>query len=139
MTQPKPLNWTAAPDVGYTVARRPDGGMQLTFTDLSDATLKHWHDFALEHLFTVQQRTRNLYDLRQVGHIPDKAINLAVEVNNDPATRNLRVAIVVVSEEVRLRVREIAALSPGAGASIKLFSDMDEAEVWLSRPLDQLP
>jgi hypothetical protein len=139
MTQPKPLNWTPAPDVGYTVARRPDGGMQLTFTDLSDATLKHWHDFALEHLFTVQQRTRNLYDLRQVAYIPDKAINLAVEVNNDPATRHLRVAIVVANEEVRQRVREVAALSPGAGAAMKLFSDMDEAEAWLSRPLDQLP
>jgi hypothetical protein len=125
--------------VGYTVARRPDGGMQLTFTDLSDATLEHWHDFALEHLFTVQQRTRNLYDLRQVAYIPDKAINLAVEVNNDPATRHLRVAIVVANEEVRQRVREVAALSPGAGAAMKLFSDMDEAEAWLSRPLDQLP
>jgi hypothetical protein len=36
-------------------------------------------------------------------------------------------------------VRDIAALTPGAGAAIKLFSDMDEAEAWLSRPLDQLP
>jgi hypothetical protein len=113
--------------------------MQLTFTDLSDATINHWHDFALEHLFSVEQRTRNMYDLRQVAQIPEKAINLAVEVNNDPATRNLRVAIVVVNEEVRQRVREIAALTPGAGAAIKLFSNMDEAEAWLSRPLDQLP
>lgn len=139
MTQPKPLNWTPAPDVGYTVARRPDGGMQLTFTDLSDATLKHWHDFALEHLFTVEQRIRNLYDLRQVQDIPRKAIDMAVEVNNDPATRHLRVAVVVANEETRLRVRDIAALTPGAGAAMKLFSDMDEAEAWLSRPLDQLP
>jgi hypothetical protein len=138
MIQPKPLNWTAPPGIGYTVARRPDGGMQLTFTDLSDATLKHWHDFALEHLFTVQQRTRNLYDLRQVEHIPDKAIDMAVEVNNDPATRHLRVAIVVANEEVRQRVREVAALTPSAGAAMKLFSDMDEAEAWLSRSLDQL-
>jgi uncharacterized protein (DUF2384 family) len=51
----------------------------------------------------------------------------------------LRVAIVVANEEVRQRVREVAALSPGAGAAMKLFSDMDEAEAWLSRPLDQLP
>ena len=38
MTESKPLNWTAA-DVGYSVIRRGDGGMTLTFTDLSDATL----------------------------------------------------------------------------------------------------
>lgn len=139
MIEPKPLNWIAPAGIGYSVARRPDGGMQLTFTDLSDATINHWHDFALEHLFSVEQRTRNMYDLRQVANIPEKAINLAVEVNNDPATRNLRVAIVVVNEEVRQRVREIAALTPGAGAAIKLFSNMDEAEAWLSRPLDQLP
>jgi hypothetical protein len=139
MMQPKPLNWTAPPGIGYSVARRPDGGMQVTFTDLSDATLKHWHDFALEHLFTVDHRTRNLYDLRQVEHISEKAINLAVEVNNDPATRNLRVAVVVANEETRQRVRDVAALTPGAGAAIKLFSNMDEAEAWLSRPLDQLP
>ena len=139
MTQPKPLNWTAPPGIGYSVARRPDGGMQLTFTDLSDATLKHWQDFALEHLFTVDQRTRNLYDLRQVADISEKAINMAVEVNNDPATRNLRVAVLVANEETRQRVRDIAALTPGAGAAIKLFSNIDEAEAWLSRPLDQLP
>lgn len=140
MSQPKPLNWTAPPGIGYKVARRADGGMQVTFTDLSDATLKHWHDFALEHLFGVEQRTRNMYDLRLVGqHIPEKAISLAVDVNNDPATRNLRVAVVVANEETRQRVREIAAMAPGTGAAIKLFSDMDEAEAWLSRPLDQLP
>ena len=139
MTQPKPLNWTAPPGIGYSVARRPDGGMQLTFTDLSDATLDHWHDFALDHLFTVDQRTRNLYDLRQVAHISQKAIDMAVEVNNDPATRNLRVAILVANREVEQQVREIAALTPGAGAAIKLFSNIDEAEAWLSRPLDQLP
>ena len=137
--QPKPLNWTAPPGIGYSVARRTDGGMQLIFSDLSDATLNHWHDFALEHLFTVDHRTRNLYDLHRVEHIPEAAINMAVDVNNDPATRNLRVAIVVANEEVRQRVREIAALTPAAGAAMKLFSDMDEAEAWLSRPLDQLP
>ena len=50
MTDPKPLNFAPTPGVGYSVIRRGDGGMTLTFTDLSDATLKHWHDFALEHL-----------------------------------------------------------------------------------------
>jgi hypothetical protein len=139
MTQPKPLNWTAPPGIGYSVARRPDGGMQLTFTDLSDATLDHWHDFALDHLFTVDHRTRNLYDLRQVAHISQKAIDMAVEVNNDPATRNLRVAILVANKQVEQQVRDIAALTPGAGAAIKLFSNIDEAEAWLSRSLDQLP
>ena len=39
MTEPKPLNWTPTPGIGYTVVRRGDGGMTLTFTDLTDATL----------------------------------------------------------------------------------------------------
>ncbi|MEJ5225669.1 MAG: hypothetical protein WHV44_14520, partial [Anaerolineales bacterium] len=91
MTELKPLNWTSAPGIGYTVARRADGGMQLTFTDLSDATLAHWKEFALSHLLDSDRLTRNLYDLREVQDIPEKAVRLAVEVNNDPSTRNLRV------------------------------------------------
>ena len=66
MADIKPLNWTPKPGVGMTVARRPDGGMTLTFTDMSEATLKEWHDFALEHLLGVDRLTRNLYDLRAV-------------------------------------------------------------------------
>ena len=62
MTDPKPLNWTTEPGIGYSVIRRGDGGMTLTFTDLSDATLAHWHEFALEHLLGADRRTRNLYD-----------------------------------------------------------------------------
>ena len=66
MNESKPLNWTAAPEVGYSVIRRGDGGMTLTFTDLSEATMQHWHNFALEHLLGSDRRTRNLYDLRGV-------------------------------------------------------------------------
>jgi hypothetical protein len=94
MTELKPLYWEPTPGIGYTVVRRPDGGMQLTFTDLSEATVRHWHDFALEHLLGSDRRTRNLYDLRQVKEIP---------------------------------------------AAMKIFTDMDEAEAWISRPLDQIP
>ncbi len=32
MNQIKPLNWTPKPGVGFTVVRREDGGMTLTFT-----------------------------------------------------------------------------------------------------------
>ena len=139
MTELKPLNWTPTPGIGYSVARRADGGMQLTFTDLSDATLKHWHDFALEHLFDSDRLTRNLYDMRQVGVLPEKAVRLAAEVNSDPSTRNLRVAVVVASEEVRDAIIAIAAGSQRpAGAAIKIFTSMDEAEAWLARPLDQI-
>ncbi len=139
MTESKPLYWNPDPGIGYSVVRRPDGGMALTFTDLSDATIQHWHDFALEHLLGSDRLTRNLYDLRQVGAIPEKAIRAAVDVDSDPAARNIRVAVVVASEEVAGSVREVyyAAL-PETSAAIKIFSDMDEAEAWLSRPLDQL-
>jgi hypothetical protein len=138
MTTPKPLNWEAVPGIGYTVTRRADGGMQLTFTDLSDATLAHWHDFALEHLLNSDRLTRNLYDLRQVGGIPEKAIRMAVEVNNDPSTRNIRLAVLVANEGVRNAIMEIAAQGPTAGPAIRIFTDIDEAEQWLSRPLDQM-
>ena len=98
MTEPKPLYWKPAPGIGYRVVRRPDGGMALTFTDLSDATIQHWHDFALEHLFGSDRLTRNLYDLRQIKEIPEKAIHTAVEVNSDPAARYIRLALVSDSE-----------------------------------------
>ena len=139
MTDPKPLNWSPTPGIGYTVVRRVDGGMQLTFTDLSEATLKHWHDFSLEHLFDSDRLTRNLYDLRQVKTIPEKAIRLAIEVDSDPSTRNIRAAVVVASQEVKDIIMKVAAgAERPAGAAIKIFTDIDEAEAWLSRPLDQL-
>ncbi len=139
MTETKPLYWKPEPGIGYSVQRRPDGGMTITVTDLSDATIQHWHDFALEHLLGMDRLTRNMYDLRQVNEIPDKAVHAAIEVNSDPAARNIRVAVVVNSEKVANAVRELYYQSlPETSAAIKIFTDMDAAEAWLSRPLDQM-
>ena len=140
MTEIKPLNWTPKPGVGMTVQRRLDGGMTLTFTDMSEATLKDWHDFALEHLLGMEGRTSNLYDLRLVKVLNAKAVRTAVEVNSDPSARNIRLAVVVASSEAADAIRQIAALaSPETAAAMKLFTDIGEAEAWLSRPLDQIP
>lgn len=140
MTEPKPLNWTPKPGIGMTVVRRSDGGMTLTFTDMSEATLKEWHDFALEHLLGSDRRTRNLYDLRAVKEIDEKAVRTAVEVNSDPSARNIRLAVVVANEKMADALREIAALAlPETAAAMKIFTDIHEAEAWLSRPLDQIP
>lgn len=140
MNQIKPLNWTPKPDVGFTVVRREDGGMTLTFTDLSDATINEWREFAMEHLLGVDRRTRNLYDIRAVKEIPEKAVRMAVEANSDPSARNIRVAVVVADESVADSIREVAALAlPASASAMKIFTDMDEAEAWLARPLDQIP
>lgn len=140
MTEPKPLNWSAAPGVGMSVVRRGDGGMTLTFTDLSEKTIKAWHDFALEHLLGSDRRTRNLYDLRSVQEIPEKAIRAAVEANSDPSARNIRLAVVVADSRIADSIRTIAALAlPETAAAMKIFSDINEAEAWLARPLDQIP
>ncbi len=114
--------------------------MTLTFTDLSDATLNDWREFALEHLLSVDRRTRNLYDLRAVKEIPEKAIRMAVEANSDPSARHIRVAVVVADEQVATSVREIGSLAlAGTASAMKIFSDINEAEAWLGRPLDQIP
>ena len=140
MTEIKPLNWTPKPGVGLSVVRRGDGGMTLTFTDLSDATLNDWRAFALEHLMGLSGRTRNLYDLRAVKDIPEKAIRMAVEANSDPSARNIRVAVVVADEKAAEAIRQVAALAlPETAAAMKLFTDINEAEAWLARPLDQIP
>jgi hypothetical protein len=140
MNQIKPLNWTPKPGVGFTVVRRGDGGMTLTFTDLSDSTLNDWRAFAMEHLLGVDRRTRNLYDLRAVKEIPEKAIRMAVEANSDPSARNIRVAVVVADEKVANAIREVAARAlPETAAAMKLFTDINEAEAWLGRSLDQIP
>ena len=140
MSEMKPLNWTPQPGVGMTVSRRPDGGMNLTFTDTSEATLKAWHDFALDHLLGSDRFTRNLYDLRKVRDINEKAVRTAVEVNSDPSARNIRLAVVVGSEAAATTIREIASLAlPETSAAVKIFTDLDEAEAWLSRPLDTIP
>jgi hypothetical protein len=136
----KPLNWSPKPGIGMTVARRPDGGMTLTFTDMSAATLKEWREFALEHLLGADRLTRNLYDLRAVKHIDEKAVRTAVEVNSDPSARNIRLAVVVASDEAAKAIREIAALAlPETAAAMKIFTELDAAEAWLARPLDQIP
>ncbi len=140
MTEPKPLNWTPTPGVGLSVVRRGDGGMTLTFTDLSDATIKAWHDFALEHLFGSDRRTRNLYDLRTVKEVNEKAVRAAVEANSDPSARNIRLAVVVADAKIADAIRTIAALAlPETAAAMKIFTDINEAEAWLARPLDQIP
>ncbi len=140
MTEPKPLNWTAAPGVGLSVVRRGDGGMSLTFTNLSDATIKAWHEFALEHLLGSDRRTRNLYDLRAVKEIPERAVRAAVDANSDPSARNIRLAVVVADANIANSIRTIAALAlPEAAAAMKIFTDINEAEAWLGRPLDQIP
>jgi len=141
MTESKPLNWMDTPGVGYSVIRRGDGGMTLTFTDLSDATMNHWHEFALNHLMDAdRRRTRNLYDLRAVKQIPEKAVRMAVDANSDPSARNIRVAVVVADKSVADAIRNVAALADAELASaMKIFTDINEAEAWLARPLDQIP
>lgn len=140
MTESKPLNWTPTAGIGYTVIRRGDGGMTLTFTDTSDATLAHWHDFALAHLFEADRRTRNLYDLRAVQEISEKAIRMAVDANSDPSARNIRVAVVVANQSIADQIISIASLAlAGSSAAMKIFADINEAEAWLARPLDQIP
>ena len=140
MSEIKPLNWTPKPGVGLSVVRRGDGGMTLTFTDLSEETINDWREFALDHLLGVDRRTRNLYDLRAVKDIPEKAIRMAVEANSDPSARHIRVAVVVADEKVANAIRDVAARAlPETAAAMKLFTDINEAEAWLGRPLDQIP
>jgi hypothetical protein len=86
------------------------------------------------------RRTRNLYDLRQIKEIPERAIRMAVEANSDPSARNIRVAVVVASEQMAKSIRDVAALAlPETASAMKIFSDINEAEAWLGRPLDQIP
>jgi len=134
-TDLKPLNWQPDPNIGYTVVRRPDGGMHFTFTDASPKTLEHWRKFALEHLLNSDRLTRNLYDLRQLDSIPEKAIQYALEVNNDPAVRNIRLAVVSDKASVRSSLRRIADLTRPGGVEMGLFTTLEEAETWLNRPL----
>ena len=138
MDELKPLNWKQKPGVGYSVARRADGGMNLTFTDLAENTMADWREFALEHLMGSDRLTRNLYDLREVQDIPEKAIKMAVEVNSDPSTRNLRVAVLVASESARQAIMDVAAGVVGSGAAIRIFTSMAEAESWLMRATEQI-
>ncbi|MEA3352036.1 MAG: hypothetical protein U9Q82_15625 [Chloroflexota bacterium] len=137
-TTKKPLHFIPDPNAGYTVARRADGGMQLTFEGMNEHTLAHWREFSAEHLLGSDRLTRNLYDLRQVDHISEEAIQIAVELNTDPSTRNIRLAVVVADDEVRQSVQKVAALTPGGGARMSIFTDLDEAETWLNRPIESM-
>jgi hypothetical protein len=134
----KPLNWTPIPGIGYTVTRRPDGGMHYVFTDVTLPTLAHWREFAMQHLYNSDRLTRNLYDLRQIVDVPEGAIQMAIEANSDPAARNVRLAVVVGNEKVRKAMQEIVDLTTPGGAEVGIFTDMAEAEAWLDRSLTML-
>jgi len=134
----KPLNWNPDPEIGYSVTRRADGGMAYVFTDLKPATIRHWREFAIEHLLNSDRLTRNLYDLRLVPELSEQAIQYGIEVNSDPSTRNIRLAVVVASEAVRQALQEIEALTTAAGVDLAVFTDIAEAEAWLDRPLTLL-
>ena len=135
MTEPiKPLKWNPDAEIGYSVERRQDGGMQFTFRDLEPATIRHWRKFALEHLYDSDRLTRNLYDLRALPDMPEAAVQYAVEVNSDPAVRNVRLAVVVSNSKVQEMMQRVADLTPG-GVEMAVFTDMQEAEAWLARPL----
>jgi hypothetical protein len=131
----KPLNWEPTPGIGYSVRRRSDGGMHYTFTDLSHATLVHWHEFAIDHLLDSDRLTTNLYDLRAVEEIPQEAIDYAIEVNSDPSARNIRLAVVVNDDQVRQAIEQIPSLTTPGGVEFKAFTDLDESKAWLDRPL----
>jgi len=134
----KPLRWSPEPDIGYSVERRPDGGMNIVFSDVNEKTLEHWRKFATTHLLDSDRLTRNLYDLRRIDQLTELAINYAVEVNNDPSVRNIRLAVVVSNEKVREGVLEIAALTTPGGVEMAVFDNIDVAEEWLNRPLTLL-
>lgn len=137
-TETKPLNWRPETGVGYTVTRREDGGMNITFNDALPTTLTHWRKFALEHLLGSDRLTRNLYDLRNLNELPEEAARIAMEVNSDPSVRNIRLAVVVANEHVREAIRRIAALTTPGWLEAKTFTDLNEAENWLSQPLEKL-
>jgi hypothetical protein len=131
----KPLHWSPATGIGYRVTRRPDGGMNLIFSDVSMPTLSHWREFALSHLLDSDRLTRNLYDLRLIEALPPEAVEYAVEVNNDPSVRNIRLAVLVSNDRVRESVEEISALTTPGGVEMGIFTYQEEAEAWLDRPL----
>lgn len=138
MTDLKPLHFTPAPDSGFRAERRPDGGMNVIFENVTHQTLAHWHQFAEEHLLGSDRLVRNLYDLRQVDHLSEEAIQIAVELNSDPSTRNIRLAVLVANENVRAAIQKVGDLAAGGGARMAIFTDPDTAEAWLNRPIESL-
>jgi len=109
--------------------------MHFIFLDTSPATLAHWREFALEHLYDSDRLTRNLYDLRALEELPEQAVQYAVEVNNDPSVRNIRLAVVASNENVIHALRQVGALTTPGGVEMGLFTTLEEAEAWLDRPL----
>jgi len=138
MTDQKPLYFTPDPSVGFTVERREDGGMNLTFKDVTHETLEHWHKFAEEHLLGSDRLVRNLYDLSQVERISEEAVQVAVELNSDPSTRNIRLAVVVANDEVRTAIQKVGDLAAGGGARMAIFTELAKAEEWLARPMESM-
>lgn len=138
MTEPKPLYFKSDPSIGFTVERRPDGGMNVTFADINSETLGHWQKFAEEHLIGSDRLVRNLYDLRQLDHLSERAIQMAVALNSDPSTRHIRLAVVVKNPEVKVAIQKIADLTPSGGARMAIFTDLDSAEAWLNRPMESM-
>jgi hypothetical protein len=138
MVDQKPLYFKPDPSVGFTVERRPDGGMNLFFKDVTHDTLAHWHQFAEEHLLGSDRLVRNMYDLSKVERISEEAVQVAVELNSDPSTRNIRLAVVVANEAVRDAIQKVSDLSAGSGARMGIFTDLAEAEEWLARPMESM-
>ncbi len=138
MNDPKPLYFTSDPSVGFRAERRADGGMTLIFSDITADTLGHWQKFAEEHLLGSDRLVRNLYDLRTVDHISERAVQMAVTLNSDPSTRNIRLAVVVASETVKAAIQKISDLTAAGGARMEIFTDLAAAEAWLNRPMDSM-
>lgn len=134
----KPLKFVPGPEAGFSAERRPDGGMNITFHRVDLDTLQNWRKFAVAHLEDSDRLTTNLYDLREIEHLPEEAIRYAVEVNSDPSVRNIRLAVVVSSEVVSAGLHEIDALSAGYGVEMSIFTNLADAETWLARPLTLL-
>lgn len=138
MTNKKPLYFEPDPSVGFTAERREDGGMNLIFNNVNHETLGHWHRFAEEHLLGSDRLVRNLYDLRMVERLSGEAIQIAIELNSDPSTRNIRLAVVVANEDVRAAIQKINDLSASGGSRMAIFTDLNEAETWLNRPMESM-
>ena len=138
MIDNKPLNFTPDPGIGFTAERRADGGMNLVFKDVTHETLGHWHQFAEEHLLGSDRLVRNLYDLRQVERLSDEAVQVALELNSDPSTRNIRLAVVVSSDQVRESIQKINDLSASGGSRMAIFTNLEDAETWLNRPIESM-
>ena len=138
MSASKPFDYPppADPRIGYTVTRRPDGGMHYVFTKADLPTLQHWREFALRHLQTADHNTRNLYDLRLIAEMTEAARQFALEVASDPAARNVRTAVVVASPAVAEALDEIMVLYERV--NLRLFTSLAEAEDWLAQPFSRL-